>query len=106
MCVCVCVKRVPGIGNTLHDGLVSSHGHAGVLGGDDNSGGDGVCRPAHICDAREDGRKGEEASNPGADLQLGLPPPTKTEALSDTPVFTLGAQSISGVLAQVLDAIT
>lgn len=30
---CVCVPRV---GNTLHDGLVPPHGHAGVLGGDDD----------------------------------------------------------------------
>lgn len=33
VCVCVCVPRV---GNTLHDGLIPSHGHAGVLGGDDD----------------------------------------------------------------------
>lgn len=32
-CVRVCVPRV---GNTLHDGLVPPHGHAGVLGGDDD----------------------------------------------------------------------
>lgn len=53
----VCGKKVPCIGNTLHDGLVSTHGHAGILGGDDNSWGDGVCRPTHVYDTREEGRK-------------------------------------------------
>lgn len=47
-CVCVCVKNVPCIGNTLHDSLVSPHGYTGVLGGDDDGRGDGVCRSPHI----------------------------------------------------------
>lgn len=41
--VCVPVKSVPCIGNTLHDSLVSPHGYTGVLGGNDDGRGNGVC---------------------------------------------------------------
>lgn len=39
---------VPCISNTFHDSLVSSHGYTGILGGDNDRGGDGVCRSSHI----------------------------------------------------------
>lgn len=45
--VCLC-ENVPRVGDTLDDGLVSPHGYAGVLRGDDDRRGDGVRRSSHI----------------------------------------------------------
>lgn len=51
-CVSACAgkekKSVPRVGDTLDDGLVSPHGYAGVLRGDDDRRGDGVRRSSHI----------------------------------------------------------
>lgn len=40
--------NLPRIGNALHDRFVPPHGYAGVLGGDDDGGRDGVCRSSYI----------------------------------------------------------
>lgn len=69
-------KNVPGVGHTLHDGLVSPHGYTGVLWGDDDRRGDGVRGSSNIYhrhrSRQKDVKKEKKIHNLCADLRLKL----------------------------------
>lgn len=56
ICMSLC-EHLPCIGNTLHDSFVSPDCYTGVLWGDDDGGGNGVCRSSHIYHTHRNAQK-------------------------------------------------
>lgn len=56
ICMSLC-EHLPCIGNTLHDSFVSPDCYTGVLWGNDDGGGNGVCGSSHIYHTHRNAQK-------------------------------------------------